>query len=88
MQELCFTYISFIYTSVSSSVTQRSLNSGLQVRRRRGKMRMAAEGAQKLLEACKTIVKDQGKLVYEIRCSFKICISFLFVSIDLFFFLL
>lgn len=24
-------------------------------------MRMAAEGAQKLLEACKTIVKDQGQ---------------------------
>ncbi|KAK3927256.1 Guanine nucleotide-binding protein-like 1 [Frankliniella fusca] len=35
---------------------------GLQVRRRRGKMRMAAEGAQKLLEACKTIVKDQVDL--------------------------
>lgn len=35
---------------------------GLQIRRRRGKMRMAAEGAQKLVEACKSIVKDQVDL--------------------------
>lgn len=35
---------------------------GLQTRRRRGKMRMAAEGAQKLLEACASIVKDQVDL--------------------------
>ena len=35
---------------------------GLQKRRRKGKMRMAAEGAQKLLEACKTLVKDQVDL--------------------------
>ncbi|XP_046987293.1 guanine nucleotide-binding protein-like 1 [Schistocerca americana] len=35
---------------------------GLQTRRRRGKLRMAAEGAQKLLEACKDIVKDEVDL--------------------------
>lgn len=35
---------------------------GLQQRRRKGRLRMAAEGAQKLLEACKDIVKDEGKL--------------------------
>ncbi|XP_063244876.1 guanine nucleotide-binding protein-like 1 [Bacillus rossius redtenbacheri] len=32
--------------------------SGLQVRRRKGKLRMAAEGARKLLEACKHLVQD------------------------------
>lgn len=31
---------------------------GLQVRRRRGKMRMAAEGTQVLFDTCKTIVSD------------------------------
>lgn len=35
---------------------------GIQKRRRRGKLRMAAEGAQKLLEACKDIVKDKVDL--------------------------
>lgn len=34
----------------------------LQVRRRKGIMRMAAEGAQKLMEACKAIVKEQVDL--------------------------
>nr|CAD7427509.1 unnamed protein product [Timema monikensis] len=37
-------------------------NQSLQVRRRRGKMRMAAEGAQKLYEACKTIVQNEVDL--------------------------
>lgn len=35
---------------------------GLQTRRRRGKLRMAAEGAQKLYDTCKTIVNDQVDL--------------------------
>ncbi|RLU14720.1 hypothetical protein DMN91_012607 [Ooceraea biroi] len=35
---------------------------GLQQRRRRGKVKMAAEGAQKLLEVCKDIVKDKVDL--------------------------
>uniref|UniRef100_A0A0C9RTS9 Guanine nucleotide-binding protein-like 1 n=1 Tax=Fopius arisanus TaxID=64838 RepID=A0A0C9RTS9_9HYME len=35
---------------------------GLKQRRRRGKLRMAAEGAQKLLSICKTIVGDQVDL--------------------------
>lgn len=35
---------------------------GIKKRRRRGKLRMAAEGAQKLLEACKDIVKDKVDL--------------------------
>lgn len=35
---------------------------GLQVKRRRGKMRMAAEGAQKLFDACNEIVKGQVDL--------------------------
>lgn len=33
---------------------------GLQVRRRRGKPRMAAEGAQRLYEACREITQNQG----------------------------
>nr|CAD7454161.1 unnamed protein product [Timema tahoe] len=40
----------------------QSNKAGLQVRRRRGKMRMAAEGAQKLYEACKTIVQNEVDL--------------------------
>ncbi|KAJ8877514.1 hypothetical protein PR048_021969 [Dryococelus australis] len=36
---------------------------GMQVRRRKGKLRMAAEGAQKLFEACKEIVQDGVDLV-------------------------
>ncbi|XP_015121472.1 guanine nucleotide-binding protein-like 1 [Diachasma alloeum] len=35
---------------------------GLKQRRRRGKLRMAAEGAQKLLSTCKAIVRDQVDL--------------------------
>ncbi|PSN34890.1 Guanine nucleotide-binding protein-like 1 [Blattella germanica] len=35
---------------------------GLQIRRRRGKLRMAAEGAKTLMEACKDIVKDEVDL--------------------------
>ncbi|XP_072396262.1 guanine nucleotide-binding protein-like 1 [Diabrotica undecimpunctata] len=35
---------------------------GLQVRRRKGKIRMAAEGAQQILEACKKIVASQVDL--------------------------
>ncbi|CAB3375782.1 Hypothetical predicted protein [Cloeon dipterum] len=35
---------------------------GLQVRRRRGKMRMAAEGAEQLLNACENIVSGQVDL--------------------------
>ncbi|KAL1117305.1 hypothetical protein AAG570_004631, partial [Ranatra chinensis] len=35
---------------------------GLQIRRQRGKLRMAAEGAQQLLDACKDIVKDNVDL--------------------------
>ncbi|CAH1390032.1 unnamed protein product [Nezara viridula] len=35
---------------------------GLQVKRRKGKMRMAAEGAQTLFDACKDIVKEQVDL--------------------------
>lgn len=37
-------------------------NSGMKTIRRRGKLRMAAEGAQKLLEACKEIVMDKVDL--------------------------
>ncbi|XP_075228669.1 nucleostemin 4 [Lycorma delicatula] len=36
--------------------------SGLQHRKRKGRLRMAAEGAQKLLEACRDIVKDEVDL--------------------------
>ncbi|KAK9500051.1 hypothetical protein O3M35_001392 [Rhynocoris fuscipes] len=39
-----------------------SKKSGLQIRRRKGRMRMAAEGAQKLLNACKDIVNDDVDL--------------------------
>ncbi|XP_039287489.1 guanine nucleotide-binding protein-like 1 isoform X2 [Nilaparvata lugens] len=35
---------------------------GLQNRRRKGKLKMSAEGAQKLIEACKEIVKDEVDL--------------------------
>lgn len=35
---------------------------GIKKRRRRGKLRMAAEGGQKLMEACKDIVKDKVDL--------------------------
>ncbi|XP_021940406.1 guanine nucleotide-binding protein-like 1 isoform X2 [Zootermopsis nevadensis] len=35
---------------------------GLQIRRRRGKLRMAAEGAKMLLEACKSIVNSEVDL--------------------------
>ncbi|KAM0725204.1 Guanine nucleotide-binding protein-like 1 [Formica fusca] len=35
---------------------------GIKKRRRKGKLRMAAEGAQKLLEACKDIVRDKVDL--------------------------
>ncbi|XP_063982221.1 guanine nucleotide-binding protein-like 1 isoform X2 [Diachasmimorpha longicaudata] len=35
---------------------------GLKVRRRKGKLRMAAEGAQKVFTTCKTIVADQVDL--------------------------
>jgi ribosome biogenesis GTPase A len=35
---------------------------GLQIRRRRGKLRMAAEGAKMLLEACKSIVNNEVDL--------------------------
>ncbi|KAK2583764.1 hypothetical protein KPH14_009674 [Odynerus spinipes] len=37
-------------------------NEGLKNRRRKGKLKMAAEGAQKLLEACKDIVGDEVDL--------------------------
>jgi ribosome biogenesis GTPase A len=33
---------------------------GLLVRRRRGKLRMAAEGAQQILQACENLVSGQG----------------------------
>lgn len=36
--------------------------SGLKIRRRRGKMKMALEGAQQVYEACKTITKDEVDL--------------------------
>lgn len=36
------------------------MRTGLKVRRTKGRLRMAAEGAQKLLEACKHIVKNEG----------------------------
>lgn len=36
--------------------------SGLKIRRAKGRLRMAAEGAQKLLEACKSIVKNEVDL--------------------------
>ncbi|XP_073974627.1 nucleostemin 4 isoform X2 [Rhodnius prolixus] len=42
--------------------TPSSKQSGLQIRRRKGRMRMAAEGAQKLLNACKEIVGDNVDL--------------------------
>lgn len=35
---------------------------GLKIRRRRGKMRMAAEGAMEVFKACKSIVKDEVDL--------------------------
>ena len=35
-------------------------STGMIIRRRKGKIRMSAEGAQKLLDACKEIVKDNG----------------------------
>lgn len=38
-----------------------SLPGGLLIRRRRGKQRMAAEGAEQLLQACENIVKGQGE---------------------------
>lgn len=34
--------------------------------KRRGRMRMAVEGAEKLLEACYQIVNDQGKRIFRI----------------------
>ncbi|KAG7196906.1 hypothetical protein KM043_000180 [Ampulex compressa] len=37
-------------------------NTGMKSRRRKGKLRMAAEGSQKLLDACKDIVKDKVDL--------------------------
>lgn len=49
-----------LYFSTYLFLIFSNLFSGLQNMRRRGKMRMAAEGAQKLLDACKDIVKDQG----------------------------
>ncbi|KAG4079336.1 hypothetical protein HA402_008028 [Bradysia odoriphaga] len=38
------------------------LNEGLKIRRRRGKMKMALEGAQQVFEACKAITKDEVDL--------------------------
>lgn len=52
---LCFT--SYPTYNLRNSVESQT-KKGLQVRRRRGKMKMAAEGAQKLLEACRAIVSD------------------------------
>ncbi|KAL1456567.1 hypothetical protein WDU94_001288 [Cyamophila willieti] len=49
---LCFTS----YPTYNLRNNIEKPNKGLQVRRRRGKMKMAAEGAQKLLEACTNIV--------------------------------
>uniref|UniRef100_A0A8D8XEB5 Guanine nucleotide-binding protein-like 1 n=1 Tax=Cacopsylla melanoneura TaxID=428564 RepID=A0A8D8XEB5_9HEMI len=49
---LCFTS----YPTYNLRNNIEKPNKGLQVRRRRGKMKMAAEGAQKLVEACTNIV--------------------------------
>ncbi|KAI5730064.1 hypothetical protein M8J76_009593 [Diaphorina citri] len=51
---LCFT--SYPTYNLRNNI-ENSNKKGLQVRRRRGKMKMAAEGAKKLLEACQTIVE-------------------------------
>jgi len=40
---------------------------GLQIRRRRGKLRMAAEGAKMLLEACKSIVNNEGSICIKFK---------------------
>jgi ribosome biogenesis GTPase A len=37
-------------------------NENLKIKRRKGKLKMAAEGAQKIMETCKDIVKDQVDL--------------------------
>jgi hypothetical protein len=41
------------------------LSGGLLIRRRRGKQRMAAEGAEQLLQACENIVKGQGEYLLQ-----------------------
>nr|XP_022905697.1 guanine nucleotide-binding protein-like 1 [Onthophagus taurus] len=43
-------------------IGNQSNKSGLQVRRRKGKLKMASEGAQLLLDICKDIVKEQVDL--------------------------
>ena len=40
---------------------------GLQIRHRRGKLRMAAEGAKMLLEACKNIVNNEGSFCIKFK---------------------
>ncbi|XP_014261286.1 guanine nucleotide-binding protein-like 1 [Cimex lectularius] len=51
------TFTSFPSYNLLQCSSVKSL--GLQVRRRKVKMRMAAEGAQKLYESCKNIIKDE-----------------------------
>ena len=49
MRSTCFEYLSSYLSFIST---------GLQVRKRRGKFRLAAEGSQQLFEVCKSIVGD------------------------------
>ncbi|XP_050457625.1 guanine nucleotide-binding protein-like 1 [Cataglyphis hispanica] len=53
-----------MFTSYPTYNLRGNMNNeeGIKKRRRKGKLRMAAEGAQKLLEACKDIVKDKVDL--------------------------
>ncbi|KAL6426728.1 hypothetical protein ACFW04_009230 [Cataglyphis niger] len=53
-----------MFTSYPTYNLRGNMNNeeGIKKRRRKGKLRMAAEGAQQLLEACKDIVKDKVDL--------------------------
>lgn len=57
---LVFKYFLYVTMLRIYRLSKNFVCTGLKIRRTKGKLKMAAEGAQKLLEVCKHIVKNEG----------------------------